>query len=88
MGSHNVPPPPASSDPHDGRNARHGCGFAYNKYRWGSCPSCEADERNQYAMVCLDCRESFFATERVDPCPECGSGETRVIAEPEVPAVR
>lgn len=80
-----MPPPPASNDPTDGRNARHGCGFAYNKYRWSSCPQCEADERQQFALVCKDCRNPYFATERVDHCPECGSGNTAVIAEPEEP---
>ncbi len=83
-------PPPASNQQgfHDPRNVRHSCGFAYSGYAWSSCPSCEADERRQYAMRCVTCREAFFATEPEDLCPECGSGNTTVIASPEQPATR
>lgn len=83
-------PPPAShrNSGHDPRNVRHSCGFAYSGYAWPSCPSCEATERRQYAVRCVSCREPFFATEREDLCPDCGSGNTTVIAEPDTPAVR
>jgi len=86
----NLAPPPAShhNSGGDDRNVRHSCGFAYNGYAWSACPSCEADERGMYAMRCCSCRAAFYTAEREDYCPECGSGETTVIASPEQPAVR
>lgn len=90
-GPRDTAPPPASrhNSGHDPRNCRCGsCDFAYNGYAWSGCPNCEADERRMYAMRCLSCRHAFFAAERVDPCPECNSGETTVIASPGTPAVR
>jgi len=85
-----IAPPPAShhNSGHDPRNVRHSCGFAFNGYAWASCPSCTADERQQLALRCRDCRKAFYGTERVDLCPECDSGNTTVIAAPEEPATR
>lgn len=85
-----IAPPPASNPQgaHDPRNVRHSCGFAYNGYVWSSCPQCEADNRGVYALRCKDCRNPFFAAERVDHCPECESGNTAVLATPESATVR
>lgn len=90
MHGRGVQSPPASNPQGfpDGRNVRHGCGFAYNGYAWSGCPKCEADERRMFATRCVGCRNTFFAAEREDLCPECGSGNTAVVAAPENPAVR
>lgn len=91
MRNQGIQPTPAShhNSGHDSRNKRcGGCGFAWNGYVWSSCPKCTADDRRQYALRCRSCRTPFFATERVELCPDCGSGDTVVIAEPSQPAVR
>lgn len=64
------------------------CGFTRNIYKWAACPNCVSNNRRQYALSCNGCGKSFYATEKVDLCPECGSGNTRVVSEPENPLVR
>lgn len=85
-----VAPPPSANQQGftDPRNVRHSCGFAYNGYKWGSCPSCTSDEKRQYALGCRLCGNGYYATERVDLCPDCGSGNTTVVSSPDKPRVR
>lgn len=79
----NVPPPPASTSTMDDRNVRCGCGFAYNGYRFGQCPQCRATETGCFVLACFSCRHTYLHSERVEPCPECGSGETTVVCTPD-----
>lgn len=76
-------PPPALNSTLDTRNVRCGCGFAYNGYQFGGCPQCKATEFGWFALACLSCRTVFYHSEKVELCPECGSGETTVFCEPE-----
>lgn len=58
------------------------CGSRYDAYHWGSCPQCKATETGRYALSCLSCSRPFFAAEREDLCPRCGSGETDCVFVP------
>jgi rubrerythrin len=66
----------------DDRNVRCGCGHAYNGYKWASCPVCKANELRCYSLACLSCGHTYFHSERVEPCPHCGSGETTIVVSP------
>jgi Zn finger protein HypA/HybF involved in hydrogenase expression len=59
------------------------CRREYNPYAWQTCPKCKATERGQYALRCRDCRNPFYADDRTDCCPECGSGDTALYAKPD-----
>ena len=62
--------------------------MTFNGYAWGSCPGCNADDRQQFALRCRRCRATAFVAECEDHCPECGSGNTAIRARPETLAVR
>lgn len=59
------------------------CGFIYNGLRWSECPKCISREQGLYGLECLACRETYHHADVVEPCPECGSGETALVTEPD-----